>query len=514
MKGAPRQGLLMAALLLAWGTASILWGERLPRADGFGWDGTLYRSVTERLWEPNPEVWAYTGRRCLPAVAVHCTLRALGLPLDGPHILTAFAVYNLLLLLVMLAALLAACGEMGIGPRGRWLMFLGVFCNYVHLKQHYYSACVTDVWAQTCCAVALLAYLKRSGAGVLAASAVGAFTWPLLFPFGALLFLFPRRPALESYNPDTAPADPRRRHLVVARLVTGVALCGMALLVCRGEFFGVVPRAALLRHGSPQAFLSEVIVPLLPLSVACAGLYLYFGLAGLLNDRRLFDLRAGLTRRALARVGVLAAVYLGIQVGYLQLRYLFPRPGEVMNAAHFLELVLISGVAKPLLFLVAHAAWYGPLILAAALLWKRVCREAQRYGAGLVLTLAFGLLLALNPESRQTLMVFPALALLTVKVLEARPWGFGRLAAFAVLALALSRAWLPLDIVPWPEEDRIAEFPMQLFFMNFGGYMTRAGYAILGTATLGAIGVLAAVIFWRPGATAKVEQTSARRAAA
>ena len=66
---------LMAALLIAWGLGSILWGERLPRSDGFGWDGLAYLRITRGLWEPNPLIWPYSGQRCLPSVAVRCRVR-------------------------------------------------------------------------------------------------------------------------------------------------------------------------------------------------------------------------------------------------------------------------------------------------------------------------------------------------------------------------------------------------------------------------------------------------------
>jgi hypothetical protein len=494
-----RPGLIMAVLLVAWGGASILWGERVPRHDGFGWDGTYYRSIVENLWEPNPDIGDYTGHRCLPSIVVNCTLRALGLPLDGPHILNTFALYNLLLLLVVLGALLAAGRELGIGVRGQWLMFLGVFCNYVHLKQHYYSACVTDVWALAFAALALLAYLKGSGAGVLLSAVAGSFTWPVLFHFGAILFLFPRRAAARRYGAESPSPVPHNLNRLVAGVAVLTILTIMVVQVWVRGFLGFLP--------------DEVIEALLAVSMVFSGLYLFFSLRSLLDDGRLFDWREYLTRGFLTRVVVLALALVGASLVYDQLDRLFTWPGKLLGAGTFFKLVLITSIAKPGLFAVAHVIWYGPILLAAVLLWKRVCREAQQCGPGLVLTLAFGLFLGLNPESRQSLTVFPVVALLAVKVLQTQPWGRWRWAGLAGLAVLLSKVWLPLNTVPWPQTDEIPEFPMQLYFMSFGGYMTRTSYLIQGAAVLLAAGVMAAVVFWRTAAQAPAQAPAARRAA-
>ncbi len=496
-------GPLMAALLIAWGLSSILWGERLLRSDGFGWDGLAYLRITRGLWEPNPLIWPYSGQRCLPSVIVRCTLDGLGLPLSGPNVLDAFALYNLGLLVLTLFVLLGVCREMGVGPRGRWLMFLGVFCNYVHLKQHYYSACVTDVWAFAFAALALYAYLRRSGAGVLLASFAGAFTWPVLFHYGAVLFLFPRRspvPAGAALDSPGRPAGaPYRLHLIFAGLAAAAIVTVMAFLVWSEGFFGIYPH--------------EIIKPLLPLSMACSGAYVFFGLKGLLDDRRLYDWREYLSLGALVRAGVLAAAFLLLCFVQFRLRYLWARPGDVLTADEFFKMVMVTSIAKPFLFLVAHVVWYGPIILAMVFFWGRICREAQAYGPGMVLSLAFGLFLALNPESRQAQTVFPILAVLAAKVLEGLNWTARRWTVFTALALLLSKAWLPLNLTPWPELDRLFEFPIQLFLMSFGGCMTTWTYLLQGAGVLLAAGVMAWVTSSRRTAVRAEPETRGRLAA-
>jgi hypothetical protein len=55
---------------------------------------------------------------------------------------------------------------------------------------------------------------------------------------------------------------------------------------------------------------------------------------------------------------------------------------------------------------------------------------------------------------------------------------------------------------------------MQLFFMSFGGYMTRTTYLIQGAAVLLAAGAMAAVLFGRTTAAPQAERAAPPRLAA
>src|SRR5207249_109887 len=110
------------------------------------------------------------------------------------------------------------------------------------------------------------------------------------------------------------------------------------------------------------------IRPLLPLSLACAGAYLGRALARLLDWPGLYRWRELVGRPAAFRFGALALTVLLIALVQAQLRHLFTRPGEVLTAAEFGKRVLVTSVAKPLVFLVAHVVWYGPLVLVTAFL--------------------------------------------------------------------------------------------------------------------------------------------------
>ena len=189
-----------------------------------------------------------------------------------------------------------------------------------------------------------------------------------------------------------------------------------------------------------------------------------------------------------------------IKLAYRQLDTVFVRPGPgpfADDPIFFLRCVLTSGVTKPLVFLVAHVIWYGPVVLGACFCWNRVCSKAKSLGLGVVLTMICAVPMLLNPESRQSLTVFPIYALLVALVIDGERWQRVRWITFVGLALALSKCWLPLNRTPWPEQDLVFDYPIQLFLMSFGGVMTARSYAIQGAAVLLAGGVMMGIMRFR-----------------
>lgn len=472
-------GWLMGLLVLGYGLGSMLWGERLPKADGFGWDGHRYRFLTEHFAEGADWISPYTARRCLPSLAARLAIEAFQQPLDGPHILGAFAAVNLVLFLATLAALLGCCRAAGVGPVGKWLMFVGSFVNYAHLKQYHYAVCQTDVWATALSALILWAYLARRPFSLLALAAAGAFAWPVLIHVGSLLYLFPRP---EVDGPDDP--SPRARWSVAAGVGLAAALATAYLVFVRQM---------------PPVQPDQVIRRLLPVSIGLIGVFLFAGLAPLLGGRTMTDWRPYFSPGWVGRVVALAAVWVAVEAVQARIDVLYTRVSPVPRGiGDFLSTILLFAASKPLSFLVAHAAWFGPVVALGAWLWPAVCREARRFGPGLVLLLGAGLVMALSAESRQSLTFFPAFALLTACAAQRQGWGAKRVALFGVVALAASRVWLPLNVTPWPEATHLYEFPMQRFFMSCG-YMTTRSYVWLGLAGLAMTGGVVGIGCWRRG---------------
>ena len=149
----------------------------------------------------------------------------------------------------------------------------------------------------------------------------------------------------------------------------------------------------------------------------------------------------------LQRLVVVAVTWAVVEVVQSRVDVLFLKPSPFRGGAwSFLRAIILFAASKPLIFLVAHLAWFGPVVALGLFHWPAVCREARRLGPGMVLLLGGGLVVALSAESRQYLTFFPAFVLLTACVVERHGFGIGR--------VLLSRAALsrrgpgPLNVAP------------------------------------------------------------------
>jgi hypothetical protein len=189
-------------------------------------------------------------------------------------------------------------------------------------------------------------------------------------------------------------------------------------------------------------------------------------------------------------VAALAAASLAAAVVFLRVVVFVASGAPGYTLKQFLCAILVSSVAKPGVFLVAHVVYFGPIVLTAVFLWPQVCERIRRQGLGIVLVAGAAVLLSVASESRQLLGFLPLLAAFAVQaidVLSPRRWHG---AAFLAAGLVLSKCWLPLN--EGPLTGNLLEFPDQRYFMNQGPWMSNGAYLVQGAIVL----MLAAAFGW------------------
>ncbi len=485
--------LACAAFLVA--ATGFLFGERTEVNLGLGWDGVYYarwaRDFEQEIFVKRVDT--YYVQRILPSAVVYGTLRLLHVPTSHENVIRAFALFSVGLLTLAGYVWGRVAAELRVSPAGRWLGFAGLFLNFLTLKQAFYFSVSTDVWAYTLGLLMLLAYLTGRPLALAALTAAGAFTWPLSVPVGAMLLVFPRR---ESAAMDGGP--PYRLHLVAAGVGTVIALAGICYAVQAGPS---------LAGGLVRSVYLEPIRPVLTLSYAAAGGYLFAGAAGLLRSGRLTDWREYVGRRQLGGAILAAGVWLAartLQAAWSNGEYFF-------GVREMLAITALSAAAKPGVFAVTHAAFYGPLVLLAAFLWQPVCRLLHRQGVGLTLAVLLAFLLSLNSQSRYVLNVWVMLVPFVVKAADDLGWMPGQYGLIAGLCLLFSKCWLTINVAPFTY--RLHEFPDQLLFMTYGPWISDTMYAVQGVVVLAAGYVLYTTCIRTPAADARTSQAPARRAA-
>ncbi len=488
----------MALLIIVWGCFSIWKGERLPHNQGFSGDGMIYCQITMNLWQPNKDVSIYHGMRCLPSVVVRYTLLALQLPLDVPHIYSAFRIYNVLLLVLILVTLLAIAAHLGIGRQGQWLIFLGLCGNYFGMRQHYYSPGLTDLWALAFGSLALLSYVKQRPIGVWCWIILGSLTWAIIPYFGIPLILFPYQPKNSQPIFVGFSGQSKKWAGLWAGLIVTFLIGYTTYLTLFRHYFGVPP--------------GHVIMFLLPLSIAAMGLYLFFPLRELFpNDSRYFKDQV-FSKTLIPGAAQIIVLYAILGVSSFYLKHLFTNTNRDLLPFMILpDSICAWSVPKPFLSLLTQISYYGPVIILMALFWRQLASLAYGYGPAFVMELGLGLILSLATEPRFILAFFPLALILLAKVLEKHPLKYQGIAGFAALAFFMSKAWLPLNWGTWPavpQYENIFQAPMQGFYMNYGIWMNNVTYCLHGGFALAAAFLIKYLLLPQPKANQGVINTT------
>ncbi|MCA1624053.1 MAG: hypothetical protein LC778_09685, partial [Acidobacteria bacterium] len=453
-----RSHLLMLLLILSVGLIKIYWGEKIPVGGGFGWDGKFYGELAQDFWIRGMDT--YRMQRIVPSAIIHYTLRALQAPLDNGSIIKAFDIYNLFLLLFGSYLWKLIADEMSLSVRGRWLGFTGLFVNFATLKQAFYYPVLTDVTAFVIGMLMLLFFLKGQSLPLFLATLIGAFTWPVILYGGIVLLLLPNKP-LEF------PTNNRLRLSLMA------AMLPTALLAAFIIYFYYFKGATVYGNTYP------VVQSVAPVSIAATLLFVF------LTNKTLFDgVSVASFRESAARIPsanvVLAALVLLIAKA---IPFAFGDHSQpIFTAGEFLEYISLNSITRPLVFLVAHVVFFGPVIILLFLLWKPFCRTLRQYGLGLLLFIALNVFISISPESRQVIHALPFFVAFLVKATEGLVLGSSFYWLIGVVSLVFSKFWFKINVAPM--EGSELEFPLQYYFMHQGAYMSNIPFIVQGIVVL------------------------------
>lgn len=468
----PALFLILAAALF--GLTNLLLGEVVPVRDGFGWDGVAYKEIAQ---DPGGLLLGKRFRgflvgRSLPSLVIHAALRVLALPLSDANVLRAFQVGNLLLFVATCYLWWRVADRLALGTAGRWLAFSGVFLNVATLKLYFYLPVLTDQTALFLSVLLLYCFLSDRPAGMLAATALAAFSWPLVVYYGMLLYVFPRQ-----------GGDPKRAGTKALSTFVALAIAG-AVLAALATIYVVI----VVLHKAPYEA-HRISTPSVYLSIAAGAAYVFLLFRRFLDESNLLDVRR-LWRQIRWERAVVAAAFV---IFYVMVTHALGGPASRQDLIHVqLKQILLYSIRQPGLSPVSHLVYFGPILFLAALCWRGIGELVGRLGAGAALFMAAGLCLSVDPESRHVLFFSPLLVALTAKAAERLQWRLSSYLGFAGLCLLCSKVWLQWNTLPWTEDAPKREFPAQYLFMNLGPWMSTSMYLVQGAVAvaLGAVGFL------------------------
>ena len=480
-----RVHLWQSAFLILMALAQTLSGDRVPVSEGLGMDGTRYGMVARDFHQKVfvEGIDPYLAQRILPSFLVHYGLRAFGLPTDNPHVILGFQVLNILLVGVCCVLWKLVADSLRLSVRGRWIGFIGLFVNFAFLKHVYYFPVMTDLPTFTIGMLVLWSWLEGRHWLLLAALLAASFTWPasIVGLSGAALLLWPR----------DAVAPPANERAVVPKLVgLGLASALTAAFLYMFLLRGITKVAA-----GPA---TPIVAQLGLLSGAIYFAHVY------LSQRWLWHgVDLGYVGRALRalRWETIARALILLFLPKLVVALLPQAVEGTLDARGFGRLIIFLPNTRPYLLLVGHFAWFGPAVLLLLLHWRSFSALARRWGPGLPLFLSLALIVALTPESRQSVLAWPAFAALLARYGDEQGWQTRLVVVAGVLALALSKFWLQIttpEASSWARvhttwlSDAMSAVQYRRWYASAGPWMTNEMY-LLHLALLLAVGL----VLWR-----------------
>lgn len=480
------------AIVLIFGFFNFFFGEKILLNEGLGWDGAFYAEMVRRLPEMIElgQLNTYYAQRIAPLVVIRGLMLLFGVSTTPSiHIVQAFEIYNLVLLLIICRIWYDLMNSLGLKSRWRWFGFFSLFFSYEAAKQGFYYPVLTDITALLISVLLLRFYVSMRPFAILVTAVVGAFVWPVATLVGACLILLPR-PASSNASADVKRT--RERHYNIYLLVFWAAI----LAACIAIYFQLdkaspdaplrcnVPDVITTWFGSPtitctwNAFVTSIPSLLL---MAAASLTL------LVHCLQRWPVGTMWKAVSIYRVGLaIAAVLIPYIILSLISNPALKRPSGIRA---LIEMMLLPPAGKFLLPFVTLGVFWGPMFLILILRWTAVSRALNKLGPGIAVSIALSLPLGLANEPRFLTLSWPFCiigGLFVLRQIDVR----GRfIALFGVLVLLSAQFWLPLNRHIWepigtvPKSDALTP----TYFMHYGLWMPWLPYIVQGICIVGAL---------------------------
>lgn len=452
--------------MLAWFLFNLFYGERVQLNNGLGGDGATYAiwAQTDPFKLLNSKtIGIYHATRILPSIIIHYVAHLFDYPLgDFAHpegVVNAFVVFNSALIMGSTILLYLIARHFCWRPPVLMLGFVTVFVNFPILKLSIYNPTLTDVSAFFFGLLTFYVFLKDRQLLLFMVSVLAAFVWPTALYTALPLLVFQCKKRNLQLNVPSLHSN------LISTLISAGLVAGTLYV-----YYAIGLR---LPHWA-----TPVNEHLILLSALFFFAYVWLSLRPFV-DLTFFDQPCFLL---ISWRGVVLSVILVATVKLAIASYSSKILGGP-TAFLYIQYLGLCIIVKPLINVVAHVSYFGPAFILLLLLWKDVVAIAKQYGPGIIFVLIITALMSIGTESRNLVMVWPILAILMCEALNRRgvTWHF----VYSILAIGLltSRFWLPINTKePWMGSYQ--DFPYQMFFMNFGPWISDTMYVVFLAFTL------------------------------
>ncbi len=476
----------IATTVVGYGLWYLRFGETVSVQRGLGWDGIHFAAYAKDFTRLVIErgVSAYHAQKLLPPLIVHGLLKLFGKAGTDQEIILFFRGLTIIELGASAVMWGVIARTLKLSRGAEVFGAISLFANYAFLKFYYYDAVLVDASGFFLGVLMCAAFVTGRGWLLLLASTLGAFVIPsYTLVTGILLFIFPRT--------EHANAERYTR----LRNISGGAVAAILAVLVANKALALHHAGRLINNDA-----SQINVDLVPLSVLAlvAMLVAVWGplVALIPAPRELWQ------QTKCLRIPIGVALFFGVRYAIAQIGA-HPPPGspgiETTPEAHIF-CILLESIAKPLISLVSHVVFFGPLFLVFVLLRRQTLRIMWSHGAGLAGVFFLFTFFAIDSESRHLVHLVPFLTMVTAQALDEKKLATRSFnLIYLAGALVLSKAWMVCELPPIGSGT--SPFSWQRIFMNLGPWMSLESYGIQGAAALLTLVVLRVALRERRGSS-------------
>ena len=449
--------------------------ERIGINQGQGWDGMGYVAWAQEFSHHflAEGITKYYSQRILPSAVVGFVVNLIAKPsvqntIVGFQVLDCFALVGAAFIWTRISV------EMLWTRVQAWSGYLAIFLSFACARHALYYPTLTDPAAFLLGMIATWGFLTKRPALLWSSLGLSLFTWPALAPHALLMLLFPRNSETVNAADSAHRASAKRLGLVIA-VVAAAAYTLLSLHYYRDP----------LPAPGFDKFVKWIRADVLTLSAALTAALVGWGTYVLISQPLALKWRHSGSRNWRRILLMLAGVLCLLLLRAWWIHRVGIR-GDGPTISEFVCQQALESLRGPAWGPVHHIVYFGPIIVIAILLWRKVAQTATNWGVASVATLAVVVAFAPGSESRQWIHLFPFLVAVVVASLPTT-WTWKRFVVFAVIAIGWSKVWLHLG---YDNPGNWLEFPNQKYFMHLGPWASDKMYLAHLVAALATTAVL------------------------
>ncbi len=438
----------------------FFFGERIPFAHGYGWDGIIYAAYVQNFWSFISHTHdIYHVNRILPSFMLYLCLKLLHLNMDSPTIIvSSFIILNSISFILTAYLWFKICQFKKFDQMIYWLGFISLFINFMYLKHNFYDPVLTDSAAVFLGMLCLYFYVHKKYFLLSLAFFPSFFTWPISLILITPLLLYTQPVKL------TAPINQSERRWCYILSLAFIAVCTYLT-------YGL---------GNTKIISNSIDIyyPLLPISIIVTTLFIYI----VLLNSRLFVSLNYLHQVNIRNLFYITTCFIFASILYRWLLHHVPHYASLHSVFTIKDLITISilgAIARPGLFFISHFAFWGPVVILIIMNLKSIMQKSYDESYGLMLFIIITTLLALNSQTRQLAFNYPFIVYLLCAVMNTHSQLTRQsLIYYFIASLIISKFYYAINLATNADPLAVLVFPMQRFMMNSGTYMSWTGYFI------------------------------------